>query len=89
MSEYNAVPPPGSGAPLAGQAALGNGAGGVKKDAFADAVQRARQIAAKIGGDAGPPVSNSTASDSFPFTAQKRQLEDTNTGDCTFISLAF
>uniref|UniRef100_A0A3P9DBR9 KH-type splicing regulatory protein n=1 Tax=Maylandia zebra TaxID=106582 RepID=A0A3P9DBR9_9CICH len=45
------------------------------------------QIAAKIGGDAGPPVNNSTAPDSFPFTAQKRQLEDTNTGDCTFISL--
>lgn len=44
MSEYNAVPPPGSGAPLGGQAALGNGAGGVKKDAFADAVQRARQV---------------------------------------------
>uniref|UniRef100_A0A3P9DDE5 KH-type splicing regulatory protein n=1 Tax=Maylandia zebra TaxID=106582 RepID=A0A3P9DDE5_9CICH len=43
--------------------------------------------AAKIGGDAGPPVNNSTAPDSFPFTAQKRQLEDTNTGDCTFISL--
>lgn len=34
------------------------------------------QIAAKIGGDAGPPVNNSTASDGFPFTAQKRQLED-------------
>uniref|UniRef100_A0A3P8NC39 K Homology domain-containing protein n=1 Tax=Astatotilapia calliptera TaxID=8154 RepID=A0A3P8NC39_ASTCA len=42
---------------------------------------------AKIGGDAGPPVNNSAAPDSFPFTAQKRQLEDTNTGDCTFISL--
>ncbi|XP_070703853.1 far upstream element-binding protein 2-like isoform X2 [Pempheris klunzingeri] len=77
MSEYNAVPPPGSGAPLSGQAALGNGAGGIKKDAFADAVQRARQIAAKIGGDAGPPLNNnSAASDGFPFTAQKRQLED-------------
>lgn len=44
MSEYSAVPPPGSGAPLGGQAALGNGAGGIKKDAFADAVQRARQV---------------------------------------------
>ncbi len=44
MSEYNAVPPPGSGAPLGGQAAIGNGAGGIKKDAFADAVQRARQV---------------------------------------------
>ncbi|XP_063327758.1 far upstream element-binding protein 2-like [Pelmatolapia mariae] len=81
MSEYNAVPPPVPGAPLPGQAAVGNGAGGAKKDAFADAVQRARQIAAKIGGDAGPPVNNSTASDSFPFTAQKRQLEDTNTDE--------
>eukprot|EP00064_Thunnus_orientalis_P010529 superscaffoldBa00001438_g10555 len=77
MSEYNAVPPPGSGAPLGGQATLGNGAGGVKKDAFADAVQRARQIAAKIGGDAGPPMNNNNnASDGFPFTPQKRQLED-------------
>lgn len=34
------------------------------------------QIAAKIGGDAGPPLTNSTESDGFPFTAQKRQLED-------------
>lgn len=36
MSEYSAVPPPGPGAAL--------GAGGLKKDAFADAVQRARQV---------------------------------------------
>lgn len=34
------------------------------------------QIAAKIGGDAGPPMNNSNATDAFPFTAQKRQLED-------------
>lgn len=36
------------------------------------------QIAAKIGGDAGPPLNNSNnaASDAFPFAAQKRQLED-------------
>lgn len=34
------------------------------------------QIAAKIGGDAGPPLTNSTESDGFPFSAQKRQLED-------------
>lgn len=34
------------------------------------------QIAAKIGGDAGPPLNNNTASDGFQFTAQKRQLED-------------
>ncbi|XP_041856402.1 far upstream element-binding protein 2-like isoform X3 [Melanotaenia boesemani] len=72
MSEHNA----GSAAPPGGQAALGNGAGGIKKDAFADAVQRARQIAAKIGGDAGPPITKSSASDGFPFTVQKRQLED-------------
>ena len=38
------MPPPGPGATLGGQAALGNGAGGIKKDAFADAVQRARQV---------------------------------------------
>lgn len=44
MSEYNTVPGSGSGAPLGGQAALGNAAGGIKKDAFADAVQRARQV---------------------------------------------
>lgn len=43
MSEYGAVPPPGTGAPLGGQASTGNG-GGIKKDAFADAVQRARQV---------------------------------------------
>uniref|UniRef100_A0A667WVP9 KH-type splicing regulatory protein n=1 Tax=Myripristis murdjan TaxID=586833 RepID=A0A667WVP9_9TELE len=75
MSEYTAVPPPGApGAALGGQAAIGNG-GGIKKDAFADAVQRARQIAAKIGGDAGPPpMNNSNASDVFPFAAQKRHI---------------
>uniref|UniRef100_A0A8C2YY38 Uncharacterized protein n=1 Tax=Cyclopterus lumpus TaxID=8103 RepID=A0A8C2YY38_CYCLU len=82
MSEFNAVPPPGSGDPLDGQAVLGSGAGAIKKDAFADAVQRARQIAAKIGGDAGPPMNNNTAADGFAFTAQKRQLEDAGTGDC-------
>ncbi|XP_010768404.1 far upstream element-binding protein 2-like isoform X6 [Notothenia coriiceps] len=82
MSEYNAVPAAGPGDPLNGQTALGNGAGGIQKDAFADAVQRARlvrrrEIAAKIGVDAGPPpTNNNTASDGFPFTAQKRQLED-------------
>uniref|UniRef100_A0A8C4IUL5 K Homology domain-containing protein n=1 Tax=Dicentrarchus labrax TaxID=13489 RepID=A0A8C4IUL5_DICLA len=37
------------------------------------------QIAAKIGGDTGPPLNNNTASDGFPFTAQKRQLEDAGT----------
>ncbi|XP_072225297.1 far upstream element-binding protein 2-like isoform X2 [Leuresthes tenuis] len=76
MSEYNAATPPGSAASSGGQAALGNGEGGIKKDAFADAVQRARQIAAKIGGDAGPPMNHTSASDGFPFTGQKRHLED-------------
>ncbi|XP_062264257.1 far upstream element-binding protein 2-like isoform X3 [Platichthys flesus] len=76
MSEYSTVSPPGSGAPLSGQSALGNGSAAIQKDAFADAVQRARQIAAKIGGDAGPPVNINAASDGFPFTAPKRQLED-------------
>lgn len=51
----------------------GPGAGG-KKDAFADAVERARQIAAKIGGDAGPP--NGGGGDSYAFAGQKRSLED-------------
>ncbi|XP_051559839.1 far upstream element-binding protein 2-like [Myxocyprinus asiaticus] len=69
MSEYNAVPPSGAGAAL--------GAGGIKKDAFADAVQRARQIAAKIGGDvSGPPMSNNGGAEGYPFSAQKRSLED-------------
>ncbi|TRY86079.1 hypothetical protein DNTS_030173 [Danionella cerebrum] len=75
MSDYSSVPP--------------SGAGGLKKDAFADAVQRARQvrnesrpglklrIAAKIGGDVGgPPMSNNGGAESFPFAAQKRSLED-------------
>uniref|UniRef100_A0A3Q2P7B2 KH-type splicing regulatory protein n=1 Tax=Fundulus heteroclitus TaxID=8078 RepID=A0A3Q2P7B2_FUNHE len=50
--------------------------GGVKKDAFADAVQRARQIAAKIGGETAPPVTNNGGAESYPFTAQKRSLEE-------------
>ncbi|XP_029440612.1 far upstream element-binding protein 2 [Rhinatrema bivittatum] len=67
MSDYSALPPPSSaGAPP--PAAAG------RKDAFADAVQRARQIAAKIGGDAAPPVNNNTQE--FNFGGQKRQLED-------------
>ncbi|CDQ88945.1 unnamed protein product, partial [Oncorhynchus mykiss] len=76
MSEYSSVPAPGAGAPLGGHLAIGNG-GGIKKDAFADAVQRARQIAAKIGECVGvAPMNNINAPDVFPFTAQKRQLED-------------
>nr|XP_046262289.1 far upstream element-binding protein 2 [Scatophagus argus] len=54
-----------------------NGVGaGMKKDAFADAVQRARQIAAKIGGDGVSSVSNNGATESYPYTAQKRSLEE-------------
>ncbi|PNI25443.1 KHSRP isoform 11, partial [Pan troglodytes] len=52
----------------------GGGGPGIRKDAFADAVQRARQIAAKIGGDAATTVNNSTPD--FGFGGQKRQLED-------------
>lgn len=63
MSEYGALPTNGVGA-------------GLKKDAFADAVQRARQIAAKIGGDALPPVSNNEGTENYPFAAQKRSLDD-------------
>ncbi|XP_032065757.1 far upstream element-binding protein 2 isoform X2 [Thamnophis elegans] len=59
-----------------GQAAgaAGPGPGGIRKDAFADAVQRARQIAAKIGGDSATTVNNTTPD--FGFGGQKRQLED-------------
>ncbi|XP_077185952.1 far upstream element-binding protein 2 isoform X3 [Paroedura picta] len=66
----------GGGAGGAGQAggAAGPGPGGIRKDAFADAVQRARQIAAKIGGDSATTVNNSTPD--FGFGGQKRQLED-------------
>ncbi|XP_012808978.1 far upstream element-binding protein 2 isoform X3 [Xenopus tropicalis] len=46
---------------------------GNRKDAFADAVQRARQIAAKIGGEATGGVNNTPE---FNFGGQKRQLED-------------
>lgn len=45
------------------------------------------QIAAKIGGDSGPPMNNNnnTASDVFAFTAQKRQLEDAGTSGVSLI----
>lgn len=62
MSEYGALPTNGVG-------------GGIKKDAFADALQRARQIAAKIGGE-GAPVSNNGGSENYPYQTQKRSLED-------------
>ena len=37
------------------------------------------QIAAKIGGDAGPPMNNNGGGESYPFAAQKRSLEDAGT----------
>ncbi|XP_023131010.1 far upstream element-binding protein 2 [Amphiprion ocellaris] len=68
MSDYGGLPSNGVGA-------------GMKKDAFADAVQRARQIAAKIGGDGVPPVTNNGGAESYPFTAQKRSLEEADEPD--------
>ncbi|XP_069088328.1 far upstream element-binding protein 1 isoform X2 [Pleurodeles waltl] len=64
MADYSTVPPPnGSAAPP----------GGVN-DAFKDALQRARQIAAKIGGDAGTtPTVNSN---DYGYGGQKRPLDD-------------
>ncbi|XP_075773285.1 far upstream element-binding protein 2 isoform X5 [Pelodiscus sinensis] len=71
-------PPPGGagagGAGGPGPGGAGGPPGGIRKDAFADAVQRARQIAAKIGGDAATTVNNNTPD--FGFGGQKRQLED-------------
>uniref|UniRef100_A0A8K9Y4N7 KH-type splicing regulatory protein n=1 Tax=Oncorhynchus mykiss TaxID=8022 RepID=A0A8K9Y4N7_ONCMY len=71
-----------------GSPGAGAGAGG-KKDAFADAVQRARQIAAKIGGDAGPPSNNGGAAgggEGFPFQTLKRSLEDGDQPDAKKMS---
>ncbi|XP_077412714.1 far upstream element-binding protein 1 isoform X2 [Vanacampus margaritifer] len=58
MADYSSVAPPSS--------------GGGMNDAFQDALQRARQIAAKIGGDgvAAPATSE------FAYGGQKRPLED-------------
>ncbi|XP_068095272.1 far upstream element-binding protein 1 isoform X1 [Hyperolius riggenbachi] len=61
MSDYSTVPPPNS------------AAGGGVNDAFKDALQRARQIAAKIGGDSAPPPQNSN---DYNFSGQKRPLDD-------------
>ncbi|XP_036409850.1 far upstream element-binding protein 1 isoform X1 [Megalops cyprinoides] len=61
MADYSSVAPPPN-------------AGGGMNDAFKDALQRARQIAAKIGGDVGgapPPTTNE-----FGYGGQKRPLED-------------
>ncbi|XP_040262717.1 far upstream element-binding protein 1 isoform X5 [Bufo bufo] len=60
MADYSTVPPPN-----AGSAAVAN-------DAFKDALQRARQIAAKIGGEAGPPANTND----YGFSGQKRPLDD-------------
>ncbi|KAI9533911.1 hypothetical protein NQZ68_018279 [Dissostichus eleginoides] len=68
MSDYGGLPTNGVGA-------------GMKNDAFADAVQRARQIAAKIGGDGVPSVSNNGGSENYPFTSQKRSLEEADEPD--------
>ncbi|XP_030062385.1 far upstream element-binding protein 1 isoform X1 [Microcaecilia unicolor] len=60
MADYSTVPPPNAGAP-----------GGVN-DAFKDALQRARQIAAKIGGDSGGTLN----SNDYGYGGQKRPLDD-------------
>ncbi|MGH0152983.1 UNVERIFIED_CONTAM: hypothetical protein FKN15_059546 [Acipenser sinensis] len=62
MADYSNVAPPSS------------GSGGGMNDAFKDALQRARQIAAKIGGDGAgaPPASTND----FGYGGQKRPLED-------------
>ncbi|XP_057189349.1 far upstream element-binding protein 1 isoform X2 [Triplophysa rosa] len=59
MADYSSVAPPSS------------NAGGGMNDAFKDALQRARQIAAKIGGETTP-----TATNEFGYGGQKRPLED-------------
>uniref|UniRef100_A0AAY5LCC0 K Homology domain-containing protein n=1 Tax=Esox lucius TaxID=8010 RepID=A0AAY5LCC0_ESOLU len=64
MADYSNVAPP-----------SGNGAG--MNDAFKDALQRARQIAAKIGGDGVP---SAPSSNEFGYGGQKRPLEDAD--DC-------
>uniref|UniRef100_A0A3Q3M8N5 KH-type splicing regulatory protein n=1 Tax=Mastacembelus armatus TaxID=205130 RepID=A0A3Q3M8N5_9TELE len=74
MSDYGGLPTNGVGA-------------GMKKDAFADAVQRARQIAAKIGGETVPPVSNNGGAESYPFTSQKRSLEEADEPDAKKVAL--
>ncbi|XP_031720744.1 far upstream element-binding protein 2 [Anarrhichthys ocellatus] len=68
MSDYGGLPTNGVGA-------------GMKNDAFADAVQRARQIAAKIGGDGVSSVSNNGGAENYPFSAQKRSLEEADEPD--------
>ncbi|CAI5776867.1 upstream element-binding 1 isoform X2 [Podarcis lilfordi] len=67
MADYSTVPPPSSGAPGGG-----GGGGGAVNDAFKDALQRARQIAAKIGNESGTSVN----SNDYSYGGQKRPLED-------------
>ncbi|KAJ8418508.1 hypothetical protein AAFF_G00000070 [Aldrovandia affinis] len=62
MADYSSVAPPSS------------NSGGGMNDAFKDALQRARQIAAKIGGDG--VVSPPPATNEFGYGGQKRPLED-------------
>uniref|UniRef100_A0A8C7NYY3 Far upstream element (FUSE) binding protein 1 n=1 Tax=Oncorhynchus mykiss TaxID=8022 RepID=A0A8C7NYY3_ONCMY len=68
MADYSNVAPP-----------SGNGAG--MNDAFKDALQRARQIAAKIGGDGVPAA---PSGNEFGYGGQKRPLEDA--GDSRFLT---
>ncbi|XP_061625561.1 far upstream element-binding protein 2 isoform X3 [Phyllopteryx taeniolatus] len=68
MSEFGSLPTNGVGA-------------ATKKDTFADAMERARQIAAKISGETGHMASNNGGAESYPFTAQKRSLEEPDEPD--------
>uniref|UniRef100_A0A4W4FPB1 K Homology domain-containing protein n=1 Tax=Electrophorus electricus TaxID=8005 RepID=A0A4W4FPB1_ELEEL len=72
MADYTSVAPPSS------------NSGGGMNDAFKDALQRARQIAAKIGGDGvvPPPSTNE-----FGYGGQKRPLEDAGNLNFLFIYL--
>nr|XP_057921221.1 far upstream element-binding protein 2 [Doryrhamphus excisus]XP_057921222.1 far upstream element-binding protein 2 [Doryrhamphus excisus] len=68
MSDYGSLPTNGVGA-------------GAKKDAFADAMERARQIAAKISGETAHLASNNGGAEGYPFAAQKRSLEGADEPD--------
>ncbi|XP_061417515.1 far upstream element-binding protein 1-like isoform X5 [Lethenteron reissneri] len=63
-------------AQAAAAAAAGVGAGSLKPEVFADAVQRARQIAAKIGSDTVPGGAAIDMASAYGFPGQKRPLED-------------
>ncbi|RXM35024.1 Far upstream element-binding protein 1 [Acipenser ruthenus] len=64
MADYSNVAPPSS------------GSGGGMNDAFKDALQRARQIAAKIGGDGAGAGAPPASTNDFGYGGQKRPLED-------------